>query len=117
MAPAPGLGAAAREAPASRAAQAAPRLPAAAAAAAAAAARRRRGAAARAAADGGGDLAHADFTSARLAVEALEEYAALMAQPQPDVLLGATLIARHRHPRASHGAAVEVLDDLAEQVR
>lgn len=50
------------------------------------------------------------------ALQALEEYKLLLQQPEPDLLEGAVLIARHRHPMLELTDVVEVLDDLAEQV-
>ena len=57
-----------------------------------------------------------DFQSAAKALEALEAYRMLMHQPEPDMLEGAMLIARHRHPSADLDTAREMLDDLAEQL-
>jgi len=65
------------------------------------------------------------------AQRALEEYRQLMESSPPDstdpltggsgsggidLLLGATLIARHRYPLLSHEEVVEQVDDLAVQV-
>jgi hypothetical protein len=53
------------------------------------------------------------------AQQALEDYRLLMQQPDDDkldVLLAATLIARHRYPTLQHDTIVEQLDDLAVQV-
>lgn len=57
-----------------------------------------------------------DFQSAAKALQALEAYRMLMHQPEPDMLEGAVLIARHRHPSADLTTAREILDDLAEQL-
>jgi regulator of sirC expression with transglutaminase-like and TPR domain len=56
------------------------------------------------------------FQSAAKALQALEDYKILMQQPEPDLLTGAILIARHRHPDASLTTANEILDDLAQQI-
>lgn len=49
---------------------------------------------------------------------ALEDYRLLMQEPDDslDLLRGATLIARHRHPLLRHEEVVEQLDDLAVQI-
>jgi regulator of sirC expression with transglutaminase-like and TPR domain len=49
---------------------------------------------------------------------ALEDYRLLMQEPDDslDLLRGATLIARHRHPLLRHEDAVDQLDDLAVQI-
>ena len=55
------------------------------------------------------------------AQEALEEFRMLMQTADDEqlgeqLLLGATLIARHRHPLLQHSLVVDQLDDLAVQV-
>lgn len=40
-----------------------------------------------------------------------------MQQPEPDALMGATLIAQHRYPYLDYEDVVDQLDDLAEQIQ
>lgn len=51
------------------------------------------------------------------AMEALEDYKLLMQQPEPDLLQGAVLIARHRHPMVEYEQIKDIVDDLAEQIK
>ena len=47
----------------------------------------------------------------------MEDYKLLMQQPEPDILQGAVLIARHRFPTTANLTTItEMLDDLAEQI-
>ena len=57
-----------------------------------------------------------EFQQAAKALQAMEDYKLLMQQPEPDFLTGAVLIARHRHPNAELTIAIEIIDDLAEQI-
>jgi regulator of sirC expression with transglutaminase-like and TPR domain len=51
------------------------------------------------------------------ALEAWEEYSLLMQHPEPDLLRGAVLIARHRHPLIQFDDVRDQIDDLAEQLQ
>lgn len=51
------------------------------------------------------------------AMQALEDYKILMQQPEPDLLKGAVLIARHRHPMVEYQQIKDIIDDLAEQIK
>lgn len=58
-----------------------------------------------------------DFSMAANSLMAIEEYKLLMQQPEPDILHGAVLIARHRYPDIQLEDITDMLDDLAEQVK